>query len=78
MAKIIRRLRPLYEVMEAQNGKEALSLCELHAFDAVLSEIRMPEMDGLELIGELHRRQYEAKLVLLTGYKEFEVCPTSD
>ncbi len=72
LAAIIRRLRPQYEVMEAHTGREALHLTKMHTFDAVVSDIRMPEMDGLELMDNLYRRQYNAILVLLTGYKDFE------
>ncbi|QJD84202.1 response regulator transcription factor [Cohnella herbarum] len=72
LASIIRRLRPHYEVLVAHNGVEALNLTELHAFDAVISDIRMPQMDGLELMENLYRRQYNALSILLTGYKDFE------
>ncbi|MFC4305111.1 response regulator transcription factor [Cohnella boryungensis] len=72
LAAIIRRLRPHYEVSVAHSGREALHLTETYAFDAVVSDIRMPEMDGLELMEALFQRQYNALSILLTGYKDFE------
>ena len=41
-----------YRVTEAAGGKEALALLREHAFDAVLCDIRMPEMDGQEFLAE--------------------------
>ncbi|WP_052427360.1 response regulator transcription factor [Neobacillus niacini] len=51
---------------------EALQLLSEQPFDVVLSDIRMPEMSGLELAAELHRMRSETIVVLLSGYKEFD------
>jgi two-component system, response regulator YesN len=56
----------------AKNGAEALQLLSKQHFDVVLSDIRMPEMSGLELASELHRTRSETIVVLLSGYKEFD------
>jgi two-component system chemotaxis response regulator CheY len=42
-----------YEVTEAANGKEALALAQKGAFNLVLTDVNMPEMDGISLIKEL-------------------------
>jgi two-component system response regulator YesN len=57
---------------EASNGQEALDLIpELHP-DLVITDIRMPIMDGLELSTQI-RRQYPAiKVLILSGYDDFE------
>ncbi|GIP48694.1 hypothetical protein J53TS2_22850 [Paenibacillus sp. J53TS2] len=62
-----------YTVMEtAENGKEAAELVEKHAPDVVVTDIQMPFMNGLQL-SEWIREQYPAtKIIILTGYEEFE------
>lgn len=46
-------LSPQYEVIEAENGQQALELAQSDAPDLVLSDIAMPEMDGIELCRQL-------------------------
>ncbi len=62
-------------VQLATNGKEALKLIEESDFDIVLSDIKMPEMDGYELGRWLqeNRPEYLEKFVLVTGMIEKEV-----
>lgn len=48
---------PLTQVFEAGHGREALTLLETQAVDALFTDINMPEMDGRELIREMHERQ---------------------
>jgi two-component system, chemotaxis family, chemotaxis protein CheY len=47
---------PLEAVHEAGNGEHALSVLEHHPIDAVLTDINMPVMNGVELLRELSRR----------------------
>jgi len=56
---------------EASNGEEALALFAERSFDLVVTDIRMPRMDGLELIAELRRRS-AVPVIVLSGYGEFE------
>jgi two-component system chemotaxis response regulator CheY len=44
-----------YEVVEASDGVEALSVAKTRAFDLVVTDVNMPNMDGIELIGELRK-----------------------
>ena len=58
---------------QAGNGKEAFDLIVGHArFDAVLTDIRMPVMSGLDLAEQLHAMRNPIKVILLSGYREFE------
>ncbi|MDI4644054.1 response regulator [Cohnella hashimotonis] len=59
-------------VGEAADGDEALELIAAERPDVVFTDIKMPTMDGLTLIGELRRRGIDAKIVLLSGYQEFD------
>lgn len=61
-----------YEVVAtAQDGEEALRLCLEHRPEVLISDIRMPGLDGLELLHALRQRQMETAVVLISGYAEF-------
>ena len=57
---------------EADNGEEALELAELVRPDVVLTDIKMPFMDGLELCRRLKRILPAAKTVVFSGFDDFE------
>ncbi len=56
----------------AENGEEAVFLTEKEKPDVVLSDIRMPKMDGVELMQYLHDNLPEIKIVILSGYNDLE------
>lgn len=55
----------------AANGREALALIEREAPDAVVTDIKMPIMDGIQLIRALKERYPHIKVVALSGYSDF-------
>ncbi len=55
-----------YQVREAVNGKEALRLYRLAPTDLVVTDILMPEKDGLELIWELTREFPEIRIIAMS------------
>lgn len=57
---------------QAENGIEASVKAVKNHFDVIISDIRMPGLDGIGLIKELQRNGYNGKTVLLSGYKDFE------
>lgn len=57
---------------DAENGKDALEKIELLEPNVVLTDIRMPYMDGLELVERLHRLRPSIKTVIFSGYDDFE------
>ena len=59
-------------VGEAGNGEEALELAEQLRPDVVLTDIKMPFMDGLELCRRLRQSLPGAKLVVFSGFDDFE------
>ncbi|WP_068616882.1 response regulator [Paenibacillus tuaregi] len=62
-----------YEIVGmAKNGLEALRMVSEHQPDLILSDIRMPVMDGISLIKELRSQGNLCEVLLLTGYQEFE------
>ena len=56
----------------AQNGKEALELMEEVHPDLVISDIKMPFMDGLELAKHIHEDYMNTKVILFSGWDDFE------
>ena len=57
---------------DAENGRDALEKIEQFEPDVVLTDIRMPYMDGLELAAELRRTRPSVKVVIFSGYDDFE------
>jgi len=57
---------------DAKNGRDALNYIQNNHVDVILSDIKMPEMSGIELIEELYKQKSKIKVVFLTGYREFE------
>jgi two-component system, NtrC family, nitrogen regulation response regulator GlnG len=61
-----------FEVTEAQNGQAALQRIETEHFDAVISDVRMPSMTGLELLDRLQQDNPDMPIVLMSGSNEVE------
>ena len=59
-------------VGEATNGLDALSLIEELEPDIVFTDIRMPVMDGLELVAKAREKYEELHFVIISGYDDFE------
>lgn len=60
-------------ILEASGGKMALSLLKVESppIDLLMTDIRMPEMDGLELIRQVHERYPSLHIIILSGYADF-------
>jgi CheY-like chemotaxis protein len=56
-----------FEVSEATNGEEALTLFRRESPDVVVTDLFMPEKEGIETILELKRDHPEAKIIAMTG-----------
>lgn len=57
---------------QAENGEEAVRLIEEKKPDVVLSDIRMPKMDGIELMQYLYKNNPEIKIIILSGYNDVD------
>lgn len=57
---------------EAINGIKALEIIDLEQPDVVISDIRMPGLDGIKLMEEIHARKLKTKVIIISGYAEFE------
>ena len=72
IARKIGQLNGRFEVSAvAGTGLEAWDLCLEHLPDAVFSDIKMPELDGIGLIERLHARFPDVLTVIVSGYNDF-------
>ncbi|TKH46843.1 DNA-binding response regulator [Paenibacillus terrae] len=72
LAAMVRDLRPEYQVWEAKNGKDALTISLSKPIQIVFTDIQMPIMNGLEYLQQLRTSgQHETKVILVTVYQEF-------
>ncbi len=62
---------PMYEIVSANGGSEALQILSKQVFDLILLDVMMPDMDGLETL-KLIREKYQTPVVLMTGDKTID------
>ncbi len=55
---------------EAANGKKVLETLKKHSIDVLLLDIRMPEVDGFEVIDHIHRQKLPTRIIALTAFDE--------
>lgn len=56
----------------AANGEAALAWMEQHGADIVITDIKMPKMDGLELLAKMSERGIAATTIILSGFNDFK------
>lgn len=69
--------KPFSIIGEANNGVTALEELERKMPDVLFTDIRMPGLNGLELLEKLNEKGYELKVVFITGYADFEYAQTA-
>lgn len=65
------------EIMEAKHGRAALELLQAHEVDVLLTDIKMPFMDGLQLAREARALKPQLKILILSGHGEFDYAKTA-
>lgn len=65
------------EIQTAANGMMCLELAEWFQPHIVITDIEMPEMDGLELIRELKKNGSKAKMIIITCHQKFDYAKTA-
>ena len=57
-----------YDVVEAVDGAQAIELLERRSFDLIISDVVMPNMDGLKLLDHIRRISPRTPVILMSGY----------
>jgi len=57
-----------YEVVSKSSGEEALKIMQEHTFDVVLTDLKMPDVDGMEILKAAKDADSEARVIMITGY----------
>lgn len=73
MAKSLSKDKDKYEVLIANNGKEALNLLKKHKIDLVISDIKMPDINGLDLLVNIKVEHPQTKVIIMTAYGSADV-----
>jgi signal transduction histidine kinase/CheY-like chemotaxis protein len=63
-----------YDVVTTLSANEAIELVKSHQFDFILTDIRMPEMNGIELVKEIHKISPTAGIIFMTGYANLDTA----
>lgn len=63
-----------HEVMEAENGSQGIEMTSQHKFDLVFCDIKMPGMDGMEVLEKLQETGIEAPMVMISGHGTIETA----
>jgi HD-like signal output (HDOD) protein len=73
LQRMLRPMRHEWETAFAEGGPAALELLETRPFDVIVSDMRMPGMDGSTLLAEVRRRHPQTIRIVLSGQSEQEV-----
>ncbi len=74
MVRILSEESASYEITEAENGKKGLSKLEKNSFDLVLCDIKMPKMDGIEVLQAAKAKGIYVPFIMLTGHGNVETA----
>lgn len=62
-----------YECIVAGNAQEALELLQVHPVDVVISDMRMPSMDGMQLLEQIRTKYKEVDVIMMTGFDSGDI-----
>ncbi len=72
LRRMLHPMRDTWELTFADGGEQALAAMENAPFDIVVSDLRMPGMDGVRLLEEIRRRSPQTVRIALSGYADRE------
>ena len=69
---LLKQKKEEMEILEASNGKEACELLKRQTVDILFTDVKMPFMNGIELVAKARELQPDIEMVIFSGYGEFE------
>ncbi|MBN2515140.1 MAG: sigma-54-dependent Fis family transcriptional regulator [Deltaproteobacteria bacterium] len=63
-----------YDVTTASGGREAISVCKKKKFDLVISDLKMPKINGIDVLKAIKEHSPETMVILITGYASGETA----
>lgn len=67
---------PVEQIIQCRNGIEALNMINDVSVDAVLTDIRMPQMDGIELVKQISKMKNPPQVAVVSGFEDFNYAVT--
>ncbi|CAM4161842.1 response regulator [Lederbergia lenta] len=71
-AMITREYPHTFEFLLANNGVSALQILKTEEIDMMLTDIKMPEMDGIRLVQAMQKLEHKPEVIIISGYDDFE------
>lgn len=68
LARIIKLEDNAFEVLEAGTVKKALQLLDQYDFDVIISDVKLPDGNGIDIVPEMRKRQQVAEIIMMTAY----------
>jgi two-component system, NtrC family, nitrogen regulation response regulator NtrX len=63
-----------FEVSEAENGKQGLDMAKAEEFDIIFCDIKMPEMDGMEVLDGLMKAKVDTPVIMISGHGNIDTA----
>ncbi|MDX2500532.1 MAG: response regulator [Deltaproteobacteria bacterium] len=73
LQRTLRKMRAEWDTTFASGGKQALDILDQQPMDVIVSDLKMPEMDGMQLLTEVKDRHPRVVRIILSGHTEHEV-----
>jgi len=70
LQNLLRRQRALWEMVFVESGAEALAQLEQGRFDLIVTDMRMPRMDGVELLTRVRTQHPQTARIMLSGHTD--------
>ncbi len=74
LSKIIKEENSSYQVEEAEDGLAGYEMIKKEDFDLVLCDIKMPKMDGVEVLNKIQKIKPEIPFIMISGHGELETA----
>ena len=74
LVKILNEENDKYEIEEAENGASGMEMIRKTDYDLVLCDIKMPKMDGVEVLQEARREKPEIPFIMISGHGDLDTA----